>query len=109
MGSTGSRAAAEVHDRVREDLLVDDIADEGATLRRDVLRPLVAARFGPQAPVPVFRRALAQAIDTEALTNTLAVAVRELGMEVPRRWLHQALGVPEPQAGEAVVAREVTP
>ena len=36
IGEHGSRAAAEVHDRVREDLLVDDIADEGQTLARDL-------------------------------------------------------------------------
>ena len=29
--NSGSRAAAEVHDRVREDLLVDDMRDEAAT------------------------------------------------------------------------------
>lgn len=101
---TGSRAAAEVHDRVREDLLVDDIADEGFTIRRDLLTPLVRARFGDGAPVPVFRRSLAQSIDRKKLAETLAIAVRELGVRAPRAWLHRALGIPEPMAGEPVVA-----
>lgn len=47
-----SRAAAQVHDRVREDLLADDIRDESASLTRDVLTPLVRARFGAAAPGP---------------------------------------------------------
>jgi len=101
--SSGSRAAAEVHDRVREDLLVDDIADEGHTLRRDVLTPLVRARFGGDVAVPRFRRALVQSVDTQALAETLAVAVNELGLAVPERWACQALGIPEVQAGEAVL------
>lgn len=102
--NSGSRAAAEIHDRVREDLLVDDIADEGATLRRDVLRPLVQARFGDAAAVPQFRRALIQSVDTKVLADTLAVAVNELGMAVPRQWVHQSLGIPQARSGEAVLA-----
>ncbi len=94
MGDSGSRAAAEVHDRVREDLLVQDIADEGATIRRDVLTPMVRAVLGADAPTPRFRRALSQAIDTRALAQTLAVAVNELGMAVPADWAHRALGIP---------------
>ena len=99
----GSRAAAEIHDRVREDLLVNDIADEAETLRRDVLTPMVRARFGSAVAVPRFGRSLVESVDTQVLAETLAVAVRELGMRVPRRWVHRALGIPEPVDGEAVL------
>lgn len=101
--ASGSRAAAEVHDRVREDLLVSDIAAESQTIRRDLLTPLVQARFGDGAPVPIFRRSLVQAVDTKVLADVLAVAVKELGVAVPRRWLHQALGIPQPQDGEPII------
>lgn len=103
VNNSGSRAAADVHDRVREDLLVDDIADEGHTLRRDVLTPLVRARFGDRVAVPQFRRALVESVDTKVLAETLAVAVTQLGLAVPRRWVHQALGIPQPQPDEAVL------
>jgi phage gp29-like protein len=103
VGTSGSRAAAEIHDRVREDLLVSDIADEGRTLRRDLLTPVVQARFGDGAAVPVFRRSLVQAVDTKALVDTLAVAVNELGLAVSRQWVHQALGIPMPQGDEPVL------
>jgi phage gp29-like protein len=102
--SSGSRAAAEVHDRVREDLLVDDIADEAATLRRDLLTPLVRARFGEGAAVPQFRRSLVQSVDTKVLADTLAVAVNQLGLRVPAAWVHQALGVPQPDATEPALS-----
>ena len=104
--ASGSRAAAEVHDRVREDLLVDDIADEGWSLRRDVLTPMVRARFGGEAAPPLFRRSLVQAVDTKKLAETLAIAVRDLGVELPQRWLHRALGIPEALPGEAVLAAD---
>lgn len=101
--ANGSRAAAEVHDRVREDLLAADLADEAATLRRDLLAPLVRARFGDGTPVPHFRRALVQTIDTRQLCETLATAVERLGLPVPQRWAYQALGIPAPQVGEATI------
>lgn len=104
--SSGSKAAAEVHDRVREDLLVNDIAEEAATLRRDLLTPIVRARFGDSAPVPHVRRALVESVDTKVLAETLAVAVRELGLAVPRGWAHRALGIPEPQSGEPLLTGE---
>ncbi|MFO0840516.1 MAG: DUF935 family protein [Phycisphaerae bacterium] len=97
---SGSRAAAEIHDRVREDLLVDDISQEAFTLGRDLLRPLVHARFGANTPAPIFRRSLIQSIDSRTLADTLAVVVRDLGMAVPTRWVHRALGVPEARADE---------
>ncbi|MCG3127297.1 MAG: hypothetical protein CHACPFDD_02155 [Phycisphaerae bacterium] len=102
---SGSRAAAEIHDRVREDLLIDDIADEAAAVRRDILTPIVRARFGPDAPVPHFRRSLVESVDTRQLAEMLAVAVGDLGLSVPQRWAHRALGIPEPVASEPVIAR----
>ena len=103
IGDNGSRAAAEVHDRVREDLLVDDIADEGQTLGRDLLTPMVRARFGAEAAVPRFGRSLIQSVDTKVLADTLAVAINDLGLAVPKRWVHRSLGIPEPDAREPVL------
>lgn len=104
--TSGSRAAAEVHDRVREDLLVDDMRDEASTLRRDLLAPMARARFGDAAPVPHFRRSLVESVDTKVLAETLAVAVRELGLSVPEAWVRRALGIPQPVEGEAVLQKE---
>lgn len=92
--NTGSRAAAEIHDRVREDLLVHDINAESRTLRRDLLTPLARARFGHDVPIPRFQRSLVQAVDTQVLAHTLAVAVNDLRLDVPREWVHQSLGIP---------------
>lgn len=103
ISASGSRAAAEIHDRVREDLLVDDICDEAQTIRRDLLTPLVQARFGDGVAVPRFSRSLIQSVDTRVLADTLAVAVRELNLSVSQRWAHRALGIPEPSADEPLL------
>ena len=105
INASGSRAAAEVHDRVREDLLVNDISAESRTVCRDLLTPLVRARFGDGVAVPVFRRSLVQSVDTQVLADVLAVAVNELGLDVPKSWVHKSLGIPEPRADEQVLAR----
>lgn len=101
--ASGSRAAAEVHDRVREDLLVSDIQAESETIRRGVLAPMVTARFGDGVETPRFRRSLVESVDTKALAETLAVASRELGIRIPAEWAHRALGIPQPVDGEAIV------
>jgi len=102
-GSTGTFSAATIHDRVRQDIRDDDVRKEGRTIRRDLLRPLVQLRFGPAAPVPFFRRSLEVPRDVEALARVLAAAVNDLGMRVPLRWAHEALGVPMIEHGEGAV------
>src|SRR5271168_3896460 len=50
--SGGSRAAAEVHEAVRRDILNADARRLAATLRRDLIRPVVDLNLGPQAHYP---------------------------------------------------------
>jgi phage gp29-like protein len=107
--TSGSRAAAEIHDRVREDLLVNDLAHESQTIGRDLLAPLVQVKFGENTPVPIFRRSLIQSVDTKVLADVLAVAVNQLGLAVPTRWIHQSLGIPEARPGEPVLSTRSRP
>lgn len=102
---SGSKAAAEVHDRVRKDILLDDIRNEGHTVRRDILRPLAQFRFGREVPVPFFRRKPEEPRDLRELAEVLSVAVNDLGIQAPTRWVHDTLGIPEATNGEATVGR----
>ena len=102
---SGSKAAAEVHDRVRKDILLDDIRKEGRTVRRDILRPLVQFKFGLEVPVPFFRRKPEEPRDLRELADVLSVAVNDLGIQAPTRWVHDTLGIPQATNGEATVAR----
>lgn len=98
-----SAGAAQVHDRVRRDLRDDDLRKEAHTLRRDLLAPMVRMQFGPNAPVPCFRRVQEPGFDPRALGETLDIAVNRLGAKVPVRWVHTALGIPEAKEGDAVL------
>jgi phage gp29-like protein len=104
-GGGGMNAAGpNIHNEVRLDLRQDDILKEGRTIRRDVLGPLTRLRFGSDAPTPFFRRQFEPPRDLRELADVLKVAVSELGMQVPSRWAHDALGVPAAAEGEKVLA-----
>jgi phage gp29-like protein len=98
-GSTGTYAAARVHDQVRRDLLRSDAAAEARTIRRDLFTPLVRLRFGDEAVssgcVPYFERQLSSPPDPLTLARLTDIAVNRLGARVPTTWLHESLGIPE--------------
>jgi len=100
-----SAGAARVHDQVRRDLRDDDLRKEAATLRRDLLAPLVRLRFGPAAPVPHFRRVIDQRFEPEKLVRVLDIAVNRLGARVAARWVHAALGIPRAGEREATLGQ----
>ena len=98
-----SAGAAKVHDQVRRDIRDDDLGKEAQTLRRDLLAPMTRLQFGPDAPVPHFRRLADQRFDPEKLGRVLDIAVNQLGAKVPARWAHSALGLPQAAAGEVTL------
>jgi phage gp29-like protein len=104
-----SAGAAKVHDQVRRDLRDDDLRKEANTLRRDLLAPLARLQFGPDAPVPHFRRVLDQRFDPKGLTEVLDSMVNKLGARVPRQWVHAALGIPEALHDDDVLPGQSAP
>jgi len=103
-----SAGVAVVHDRVRRDVRDDDLRKEAHTMRRDLLTPLTRFAFGPDVPVPYFRRVPDQTLDPSQLGGVLDVAVNRLGARVPTRWAHTALGLPQANGDEAVLPGEGT-
>jgi len=97
----GTATVAMMQDEIRHELREDDIAKEGRTIRRDVLEPLVRLEFGPEVPVPFFRRQYQRRRDLKELAEILRIAVNDLGLAVPVRWVHEALGIPPADKGEA--------
>ena len=106
-GTKGTFTAARVHEEVRGDIRADDIRKEGRTIRRDILTPLTRLKFGPGAPVPVFRRNPGRASELQELAGVLDTAVNRLGARVPSAWVHEALGIPQAAEGEAVLSGQV--
>ncbi len=103
-GETGTFSTALIHNEVRLDLRQDDLGKEARTIRRDVLAPLTRMRFGPDVPVPFFRRQLDPPRDLRELVGVMSAAVNDLRMAVPARWAYDALGIPPVREGEATLA-----
>jgi phage gp29-like protein len=103
-GLGGSFGATKIHEEVRKDLRADDMRKEARTIRRDVLAPLTHFRFGPDAPVPFFRRKLDAPRNLTEFTEVLDAAVNRLGVPVPLAWTRTALGIPQPDGDEATLA-----
>jgi len=93
-----SRSQAEVHDEVRSDIKESDAAQLSATLRRDLVKPLVDLnKWGPQkrGQYPIVRLQIEEIEDLESLAKSLpifidrglrveeSVVLDKFGLEVP--------------------------
>lgn len=96
--AVGSRAAAEIHDNVRRDLLEDDIRAERSTVEGQLFLPMLTYAFPRRAmPCPRFVRTFRDVQDRLVDANILAVAVNQLGMKVEAAHAYETLGIPEPE------------
>jgi len=98
----GSRAAAQVHDAVRRDILGADARRLAETIRRDLVKPIVDLNTGPQRRYPNVQLALPSDRDDKAFADMIA-ELADRGLRVGQRMILDRLGLPEAGAGEAVL------
>ena len=92
-GATGTYATARVHAMVRQDLVQADAQALGATLREQLLRPLVGFNFGWDKPVPWFRFKYEEGEDLKALSEVYR-NLAGLGLPLSREHLAERFGIP---------------
>ena len=101
-GTKGARSLGEVHERNELMIARADAASLAATLRRDLLRPMVAFNFGPSAPVPSFAFAVDPAADLDRLSERLNRFVSD-GGKVSQRTARNLLQIPDPEPGDELL------
>lgn len=101
-GGTGSFAAGSVQDEIKDDLNQDDIKRESRTVGRQIISPMCAYQFRRVVPLPVFRRV--PPLKDRAATAVLIKDAQAGGVDVPRDWAYNVLGIPKPEPGEAILA-----
>ena len=106
--SGGNRALGEVHERVSLMIARRDASALAATLRRDLLRPMVERAFGAGAPVPAFAFAVDPAADLDALAKRLKIAV-EAGVKIGQRDARNLLQFPDPQPDDEPLQAPLAP
>ena len=100
--SGGSRAAAEVHESVRRDILNADARRLAATLERDLVRPIVELNMGPQAHYPKIELGLPDDGDVKVFAEIVAM-LADRGLRVGQKTILDKLGIAEASADEAVL------
>ncbi len=101
--SGGSRAAAQVHEAVRRDILSADARRLAATLARDLIRPIVDLNMGPQARYPKIELGLPDDSDVKVFAEIVAM-LADRGLRVSQETILDKLGIAQADGGEAVLA-----
>lgn len=103
----GSYAMAKVHDNVRADLLLSDIASESRMVETQILWPMIRMRFPKMdnPPVPRFVRKLpeARAIDEERVNMEQLKLARDLGMPVAMDDAYELLNLTKPKTTDETI------
>lgn len=102
----GSYAQGKVHDGVRHDLTVADCKSLAATLRRDLLSPLVKLNFGEAAKVPTMRFDCEESEDLAQQANIFDVLINKVGLKIATSHIYKKFSIPKPEAGEEVASGE---
>lgn len=99
----GSYAQGKVHNDVRKDLTVADAKALAATIRRDIIGPLVEYNFGPTLNLPKFEFDCQEAEDLKETVEIYRTLVCDMGLKVPSQHVYEKFNIPKPKEGEEVL------
>ena len=98
----GSYAQSKTHNDVRHDLTVADCKAIAATLRRDLIRPLVLYNFGEDQRIPYLRFDAEESEDLTQTATVIGTLIREAGLKVPTSYIYKKFSNPKPEGDEEV-------
>ena len=98
----GGYAVGKVHDGVRDDIERADAKQLGATINRDLVRPLVDLNHGPQKKYPKVKIGRPDEIDIDKLVTNVGKLV-PLGLKVGVSTMSDKLSLPVPEKGEELL------
>jgi len=98
----GNRALGEVHERVTLMIARRDAESLSATLKRDLIGPMVHRAFGDGAPVPSIAFAVDPTQDLDALAKRIDLMVKA-GLPLGAEDVRNLLGLPDPQPGATIM------
>ena len=99
----GSYAQSKTHDEVRHDLTVADAKALAATIRRDIIRPLVEFNFGTDVDIPLFGFDCREVEDQKEVVEIYKTLVCDMGLEIPKSHIYKKFNIPKPEKGEEVL------
>lgn len=99
---SGSYAQSKTHNEVRHDLTVADCKALAATLRRDLIRPLVLFNYGEDKRIPYIRFDAEEAGDLKETADIYERLICSIGLKIPTAHLYKKFSIPKPEEGEEV-------
>ncbi len=107
-GDSGSYALGQVHNLVRRDIERSDARQLAATLRRDLVIPMVTLNHGTRRAYPKVVIEREEPTDGKLLAETLEKLV-PLGLQVSAAEVRAKLGLQEPAADDEVLGAAAPP
>ncbi|HMJ91187.1 MAG TPA: DUF935 family protein, partial [Candidatus Acidoferrum sp.] len=103
-GTSGSRALGEVHER-KEAGVETNVAEWAAKiLRRQLFQPICQFNYGNTEECPWLMAEEEEKPDPKGQAEFVETANRVI--DLPRTWVYETLGIPQPAAGEEVIERQ---
>lgn len=101
VGEHGSYAASQTHDGIRLDLLKADGRAASATVRGQIIRPIVGFNFGWDTPLPTCISKLTTPGDLNKKSEWMEKVTSKVA--VPKKWYLGQFDIPEGKDGEEMV------
>ena len=102
-----SRAAAQVHDGVRKDILVSDARQVAATLKRDLVQAYVDLNHGMRVRYPHVELVIRDNADIKVMSDALEKLV-PMGLKVQVSEVRDYLGFADPKPGSELLIPPAT-
>ena len=102
VGDKGSYAAAKTHNDVRLDLVQADSRALAATVRHQLIRPIVGFNFGWDTPVPDYRAVWEEEEDLKEKAEWVTTLL-DKGVPMPLSFIREGFNIPEPDGDEPVI------
>jgi phage gp29-like protein len=105
---TGGLGSGKEHGEVRADIERADARLVAATIKRDLIAPMIAFNFGPDTPLPNIRIGRDAEYDVAEMADALAKLV-PVGLKVGMSTVRDRLGFPDPEADEELLSAASPP
>lgn len=103
IGNVGSRAAATVHNKVRQDILAADTLWIENFINDRIIMPYINYNFSNVKEYPKWRLSPDEGEDLKALAEVLDILTKLGFRTVPTEWIHEKFSIPIPDDGSPVL------
>ncbi len=109
VGSTGSFAASQTHEEIKQEIVEADADLLDECLNDTLIRWIVDYNFPGIIDFPQYKTYASPKPDLTAQSNIDKSLVKEIGLPVGKKYFYEKYGIPEPEEGEDLVSASQMP